>query len=378
MKKITQKNREILKSNNLIESSYRLTTAEQRLIYIASTKLKRIIITNKMSLEEVKEKIEKAQFEKISIDVTEYKKEFNIKSNRIYEELEATATKLYNRNIIYINGNKIIHKRWVITCEYDNKMGTISLQFHPDLIKDLLIFKSHFTILQYDFAKNIKNSYTYRIYELLKQYELYTKRTFELTNLRFLLGIPDDKYPKYCNLKQKVINPSLIDINRNTDLYCELEEIKIKRKVVKIKFIIRPQKVINKNQQLSFLDMPINNSENIVTKLEDILGIMITADQANIILNVALDAMSEHDIINIEVLDYIKDKKNVVDNYCKNNSVDSYVGLLIKALQGNWTLSKKDKKTNFADYDGQRNYNYKNLEKMASGEIEYDSTKILE
>lgn len=354
--------KQIVKSNNLIESSYILTPPEQRLIYLASTKLKITMLDNNLTIEDVKQQIKQAQFDNIEISVSDYKKEFGIKSNRIYEELEETAKRLYDRSIIYLEGEKIVTKRWVITCKYDNQMGSIILQFHPDLIRDLLIFKSKYTILLLENTKDIKRSYTYRIYELLKQYEKFGVRTFTLEALRFVLGIEDEQYPRYGNLKQKVIVPAVKEINDNTDLYVEYEEIKQKRKVMGIKFRFIPQMVtFKKTTQLSMFDEDIPQGIRLLDKLYEILKIQVTAGQAETIITESTKAIDEYKL-DISIIDYIKQKKAIADNYCKNREVDSYIGLLIDAIKKNYGLTYKNNST-FNDYN-QRQYDFDKLEKQ--------------
>ncbi|PGU35086.1 initiator RepB protein, partial [Bacillus cereus] len=51
-----------------------------------------------------------------------------------------------------------------------------------------------------------------------------------------------DVYPNYANFKQRVLKPSQKELNQKTDISFEFEEIKLGRKVQKIRFIIRSQK----------------------------------------------------------------------------------------------------------------------------------------
>ena len=179
---------EIYKSNKLIESSYRLTTAQNRLLYMGMSKLKRSILDRNMNIEQVQNAIKQANFDLIYIDVVDYKKKFNIKANNLYAELAKIATELYEQEIIYFDEkDNITRMRWVITCKYDNDQKGIAIQFHPDLIKDLLIFKNKFTKMLFDNFLNIKGKYSFRIYELCKQYLKIGFRDFYIEDLRFKL-----------------------------------------------------------------------------------------------------------------------------------------------------------------------------------------------
>ena len=59
--------------------------------------------------------------------------------------------------------------------------------------------------------------------------------TFKLEFLRKVLSI-ENKYPDYKNLKQKILKPSLIRLNKFANMDIEFTEIKKERKVVAIRF----------------------------------------------------------------------------------------------------------------------------------------------
>lgn len=342
---VVDRDDEIHKSNRLIESSYRLTTAQNRLLYMAMSKLKRIIVNKNMNIEQVEEAIKTAKFDMIYIDVVDYKKKFNIKANNLYTELAKITKDLYEQEIIYCDDQDNIYSmRWVITCRYDNDKKGIALQFHPDLIKDLLIFKNKFTRMMFDNFLNIKGKYSFRIYELCKQYAQIGRRDFYIEDLRFKLGIKDDEYKTYSDFKSQVINPTIKEINKNTDIIIKFEVVekdKKSRKVKKIRFIIenKEQKHIEnkvENYQLSFISKTEECDEkSIINKLSHIIGIELSAGLSETILTSALEGIDLNKR-KIGVLDYIKEKVGICDKYNDKKIVDNYIGLLITALKKDW------------------------------------------
>ena len=148
----------IYKSNNLVESSYSLSLNAQRLIYMGAKKLKPIFIKSNIKPSQLKSFLATKTFGDLKIYVTEFKNEFNIKGNYLYDTFVDVAKELWNSKIQYMsNDGKIIEKRWVITCEYDPKNCCISLTFHPDLILDLLVFKNKYNKIQHNATKALKN-----------------------------------------------------------------------------------------------------------------------------------------------------------------------------------------------------------------------------
>lgn len=333
----------IMKSNNLIDCSYKLTLSEQRLINLACKKLKPKFIDKNISMDEMIALVKTNAFEPIEITVPEYKKEFKVKSNNIYSEMRSVADSLFERKIVYYDDKGVLtKKRWVITSRFDDSSKRVSLQFHPDLIMDLLVFRGKYTKLNYSFLTSIKNSYTGRIYELLRQYLTLKKRVFDLNDFRFKLNLLDGEYPNYANLKQKILTPSVKWINENSDINIDFTEIKKGRKVVGIHFVISPNEDNSPKlvmRQLSIEDMQMDYN-SVYTKIKNIVGMDITGQEVDSICQSAIDGMANNKITDVKSMDYISTQWNNVLNYAKNNRVENKIGCLIKALRDNWETPK--------------------------------------
>lgn len=364
--------KEVIKSNNLIESSYRLTVQEQRLIYLASTKLKNRMIESNLTVTEVEGLIRSSNFDYIEIKAIEFRDEFNLNSGRIYKELTVASERLFQREIIYMSDdNTITKKRWVITCKYEQQKGRVLLQFHPDLIRDLLIFKNRFTILELENSKQIKSSYAFRFYELFKQYIGIGTRIMTLENLRFMLGLEDKEYPRYSNLKQGVLLPSIKELNANSDIFVMMEEIKNGRKVHKLKFDIKRKSntnfcaideisnkttknqviSIDNNNQLTFIDDNenniISNECSVINIIRDILpkSIEISVEQIKNMVDTTYDVIKDNKL-DATVTSYITEKRDIISEYGKTHHIDNYYCLFLKAIKENWVSSKSSNKPN--------------------------------
>lgn len=357
----------IIKSNNLIDCSYKLTLSEQRLINLACKKLKPKFIDKNISMDEMITLVKANVFEPIEITVPEYKKEFKVRSNNIYNEMTSVADSLFERKIVYYDDRGVLtKKRWVITSRFDDSSKKVSLQFHPDLIMDLLVFRGKYTKLNYSFLTSIKNSYTGRIYELLRQYLALKKRVFDLNDLRFKLNLLDGEYPNYANLKQKILTPSVKWINENSDINIDFTEIKKGRKVVGIHFSINPSEDNSPKsvmQQLSMEDMQIDYN-SVYTKIKNIIGMDITGQEVDSICQSAIDGIANNKITDVKSMDYISTQWNNVLKYSKNNKVENKIGCLIKALRDNWetpksVINKNNKTLKFNNFEARDIYNDK-------------------
>ena len=121
------------------------------------------------------------------------------------------------------------------------KNGNLKLKINREL-KPFYLSLDWYTKYQLKNIMQFKSTYSFRLYELLKQYENIGNRLITIDNLRIVLDIDKKYYPKYANLKQKVVNVVLKEINNNTDLHIEIEELKEVRKVIAIKFNIKQNK----------------------------------------------------------------------------------------------------------------------------------------
>src|SRR5699024_9813423 len=81
-----------------------------------------------------------------------------------------------------------------------------------------------------------------------------------LDHLKSLLGITQKSYDVYGNLKNRVIRPSMKELNEETDLNIELEEVKEGRQVIELIF------KINKKQSSKQKSTELNiENKNIIT-----------------------------------------------------------------------------------------------------------------
>lgn len=229
----------ITKSNVLIEANYKLGVVEQKIIlYLASN------INSKDS-----------DFKTYTLSIKEFNRLLGLKGNPKYTELRRITRELMHKVFEVRIDKKVIQVAWLSYVAYNESDGTIDIRFDPFLRPYLLELKREFTSYRLENVVKLKSSYAIRIYEFLKQYERLHERTFSLMDLRKMLGA-EDVYPAYGNFKQRVLVPAQAELKKKTDISFEIEEIKVGRRVDKIKFLISSVKKKDKN--------PLNILEGIV------------------------------------------------------------------------------------------------------------------
>jgi plasmid replication initiation protein len=114
----------------------------------------------------------------------------------------------------------------------------IDVTFDPQMKPLLLQLQKNFTA--YDLQNIVKlGTYPVRVYELLKQYEVIGERTLEFEEMKRMFELTEE-YPLFANFYQKVIEPSLQQINAHTDLLVtQVDKVKAGRKVVALRFVFR-------------------------------------------------------------------------------------------------------------------------------------------
>lgn len=106
----------------------------------------------------------------------------------------------------------------------------------------LLKLKKNYT--QYDllYTLHFKSKYSIRLYELIKSIhyndlETY-KRIYSIEEIRRLLGVEDGKLLEWKNLKARVLNTAIEEVNKYSDKNVSLDCIKRVNKVVGIELTI--------------------------------------------------------------------------------------------------------------------------------------------
>ncbi|HFK1464458.1 MULTISPECIES: replication initiation protein [Bacillus] len=225
-----KENNIVSKSNTLIEANSRLNLVEQKILLCLASNIEP----------------NDRDFKTYTFSIKHFHNLLGLNGSTKYSELSKITKELLSKVIEIRTGEELIQVSWLSSAIYNRNKGTIDMRFDPLLKPFLLELSSKFTSYRLANVIKLKSTYAIRIYELLKQYEDLKERTISLENLRYYLDAMDI-YPNYANFKQRVLKPSQKELNQNTDISFEFEEIKLGRKVQKIKFIICGQKKKDNN-----------------------------------------------------------------------------------------------------------------------------------
>ncbi|PEJ56355.1 replication initiation protein [Bacillus wiedmannii] len=214
----------ISKSNILIEANSRLNLLEQKILLCLASNIEP---TDR-------------DFKTYTFPIRQFHKLLVLKGSTKYTELSKITKDLLSKVVEIRTKEDLVQVSWISSAVYNKNKGTIDIRFDPLLKPFLLELSNKFTSYRLANVIKLKSTYSIRIYELLKQYEDIKERTINLDDLRYYLNAIH-VYPQYANFKQRVLKSSQKELKK-TDISFEFEEIKLGRKVQKIRFVIRSKK----------------------------------------------------------------------------------------------------------------------------------------
>ena len=255
----------VVMQNTIQECFKSMSIDEKRLLIIASPAARIIDATEK---------------DAIIITAESFAQECNIKTHSAYKSLVDASKSLIKRYFCYLDekGRKT-YCNWVIRARYDE--GSVSICFPDEVLLMLKEFDklNPYTKYKKNIVLSLKKDYSFDFYHLAKKHQAMGQFEMSLEHIKNELGLPPS-YDKLCNLKDRVIKPSLNEITKNTDIEITYENVKKGRSVVGFKFTVKEKhkpKLIAQERDQKTIDMfykltdaQINKYSSILSKVSEI------------------------------------------------------------------------------------------------------------
>ena len=224
----TDRERYVVKKNELIQrSKYILTAQEQKLLSLLISKIK-------------------------PEDTELYVQEFDLRylcelfgiqvAGKNYKDLKDKLKAMRDKSF-WITDPKTGKDSlcgWISSISISRSDMTVQVRLDPDLSPFLLQVKELYTMYKLKSVICLESKYAIRFYEILKSYSNIGEYTVELNDLRELLQI--DGYSVYKDLREKVIDNSVLEINTKTDINVNYEPLRTGRSITHLKFTITKSK----------------------------------------------------------------------------------------------------------------------------------------
>ncbi len=227
------KNGLVVKSNQVIEASYSLSTIEQRLILTAISLIPK---AQKITDEEI-----------YTVSVTDLQA-MGANETTAYRDLKDGLNRLYERSIHLKSGNENIKMRWVQSVKFIDDTRVVGIRFSKEILPFISNLKNQFTKYALSDISEMTSSYAIRIYEMLIQYKSIGQREISVSDLRNMLEL-NKKYPLFADFKKRVIDISVEQINKKSPFLASYTIKKTGRKMTHILFRFKEKETSNKTKK---------------------------------------------------------------------------------------------------------------------------------
>jgi len=225
----------VVKSNRVIEAGYKLSLTELKILLICTTQI-----------DPHQELDSHFRFEVSAKDFSDLTENF---TQNEYRDLKEAAERLLSR-IVTINNPypdepkvKQLKTHWISFVAYIPEEGKIRLGFASEITPYLSQLSKEFTCYRIKNIGKMNSIYAIRLYELLMQWKTTGTREIEIDWLRTRFEL-EDKYSSIKDLKLKVIDPAVSDINTHSNYDVSWTQRKTGRRVTHFTFTFTEKKTV--------------------------------------------------------------------------------------------------------------------------------------
>lgn len=217
----------IYKANALIEASYRLSLYEQRIVLACISQVRRDEPLTDQQL--------------YTVTAQQIADMAGVGLKTAYRHLKEASERLFDRRVTLHeapNGEgrpAVRLTRWVQTIEYRENEGVVALRFGTDMVPYLSQLSAQFTRYALADVASMTSVHGIRLYELLCQWRDNGQREVSLKWLREALQL-GEQYPNIRDLKRRVIEPAVDQINEHSPLWVKWDQRKTGRRVSHLVF----------------------------------------------------------------------------------------------------------------------------------------------
>ena len=259
----------IVKDNALMNASYNLDLVEQRLILLA-------ILEARESGKGINAN------DPLTVHAESYINQFGVHRTTAYQALKDACKDLFARQFSYQEkrerGRANITSRWVSQIAYIDETATVEVIFAPAVVPLITRLEEQFSQYDIEQVSGLSSAYAVRMYELLICWRSTGKTpVIELKEFRKRIGVLDTEYTRTDNLKMRVIELALKQINEHTDITATYEQHKKGRLIIGFSF-----KFKHKKKTASETPQNSDSSQHIEKPSQILTNIVKQSENANI------------------------------------------------------------------------------------------------
>jgi len=239
----------VVKDNGLINASYSLGLAEQRLILLAIVEARR----SGKGL---------AKGSLLTVHAKDYAKQYNTDIDTAYQVLKDGAKALMIKVIKYkakspMTGRLIeFEEPWANKSAYEPDLGYVYIRFADVVVPLITRLESQFTSYRIDNVSNLTSGYAIRLYEIICSWrEVGKTPKYKIDDIRSKLGVEPEQYNTMSNFKARVLRTAIKQVNKHTDLFVQYKQYKTGTKITAISFTFKSKQSDKQTANNDFIKM---------------------------------------------------------------------------------------------------------------------------
>lgn len=172
------------------------------------------------------------------------------------------------------NGKVVRSGKAVMISDFDIDKSKRTVKFTlSKFVHDRLICYGNAYISEMPIIASFRSGYSVALHEQLEQRKSFQKWKVEVEEFKVLMGIAEDEYPRIGNLKLRIINPAINEIEKNTEYFnLKYKSIKNGRSISHFEFtwgIDKKEKEHKGQKNFADIDSQIEDLKTKVFKIND-------------------------------------------------------------------------------------------------------------
>lgn len=165
-----------------------------------------------------------------------------VSQKSIHEDTAKAASKLVRQPFEFWSPDKKDYEGYPIfsVCKYKSGEGVIEAKFNEDARSFLLQLREHFTQYRLKQAIPLSTPYAIRTYEISKMIERpgeRRSRQISIERFRSMFKL-ENKYKRHCDMRRRVINPSVEEVNKKTDVEIICDDVRDGQTPIALKWVV--------------------------------------------------------------------------------------------------------------------------------------------
>lgn len=177
---------------------------------------------------------------RVKLSAGEYSELYGVDANTAYDQLQACGESIIRKQVCWYEegpkGIKKIQINWLGKAEYIKGEGIVNLWFTPQIQPHLVQLKRNFTSYQLQQASALRSLYSWRLLELLTQYESTGWRQMALSDFADVMEATEKQRENFAAIRRKIIEPAVKELCEKDGWLIQWAPIKEGRKVAALRF----------------------------------------------------------------------------------------------------------------------------------------------